>query len=273
MQSGARIGRPASAVSAKAVPPPVGSPRPRWALTLGRAEAKYLLRDPYFLGGLGLAPLLLLSVGFAARSYFLSPLGAVVVSAFLAAATLLGANHGALRSRRSGTEELFDSAPARSELRTTARLLSVAAPLTIATVLSTLIVAVGWIAGIHPSFADVAVNAPRTFLDVVQGPALVVVAGWLGVALAAWIPSRLAGPVFLLVNVTTVIVVSPWILPQGIGGRMSWHFAHLLGVAIFACGAAYARSRPTPRRVIAIAGGLALAVAGATQQLPQGWFS
>lgn len=199
----------------------------------------------------------------------------------LAAATLLATNAAALRSRRHGTDELFDTAPTPPARRTAAQLLSTAAPFGLAVLLVAVDVVYLVLLG--------GVGTPNPF-ELATGPAVVVLAGVLGVLLARFAPGTGAAPVtlvglaalwyfpYLSYHLRQRIFTWPsfWAFPWfGTSGSEAdganvlvggWHLAYVGGlVALMAC-LALARHQVRLRTAVAAALALALTASGAVAQ-------
>ncbi len=250
-------------------------------LALARAEGRRLLRHPAVAGGV----LLSIAAYVLATLYYGAPVmqrddiltGAALLP--VAAGTLLAANLAALRSRRHGTDELFDSQALSREARTLGHLLSVlwAGALAVGVVgvfLVTLILR-------RP------VGAPDG-LELLTGPTIVIVVGVVGILLARWLPSPATGPLAIV----AIGAVSLWASATGPGGQLvtsrirwlvpwvslsnggnpprelairpaGWHLAYLVGIAIAVAGLALLRHGRRPSSVALVAGGVVLAIAGA----------
>jgi hypothetical protein len=186
----------------------------------------------------------------------------------LACGVLLAANQTALRSRRHGTEELYGTAPASPTTRTGAHLAALLGVVALAAVLAAAKLA--WLA------AAGGVRAPDPG-EAAVGPALVALAGAIGVLLARWAPSPLVAPVALLALAVGELWPSlyswsgrdprylwlrPWQEldgPREVAYRPAgWHLLYLAAVAVLLVVLALARHGRSPGRVVA--GGLALAV-------------
>ncbi|CAN5263909.1 hypothetical protein BH20ACT24_BH20ACT24_06390 [soil metagenome] len=176
----------------------------------------------------------------------------------LAAAALLVTNLAALRSRRHGTDELYGSLAARPHERTLGHLLSTA-----------------WAAGAGMVVIAVdmlsllpfdPVGSPQA-LELLVGPLLVALAGCIGVLVARWWSSVVAGPVSLvaLVAIALFFITSlpassfdasspdrfllPWaplslewsVAPELVLRPAGWHLAYLIGLILLIGGAALLR--------------------------------
>ena len=215
---------------------------------LARVEAKRLLRHPSFLIGTALTVALVDAAGY---SNILPEVdsASVVASAIIAWATLIATNLAALRSRREGTDELYDSLPTSATARTAAHLAS-----GLATVPVAALVLGGYIA---IKLASDPIGSPN-MAELLVGPLLVAGAAMLGVLAARWAPHPMVAP---LVIVATVFVqgklseseASPfrWMafsadgvgLDDGIAfpGPVDWHVLFLLGTVAIAAGLALGR--------------------------------
>ncbi len=141
---------------------------------LARTEARRLLRHPLFLAGVALSLLLLRDEGDGAAL-------AAFVTGFallpLAAATLVVANLAALRSRRSGTDELYASLPRPRSSRIAGQLLA----LTVTMPVSCALIAIAYLVD---SFDDYPHHVTALGTELAQGPVMVVAFGAIGILLA-----------------------------------------------------------------------------------------
>ena len=258
MMSGRRGDRPIGVVDRRPDPPRGGpSGRDLWRLLvqLGLVEGRRLVRHPVFLAGVALSVYLLALAGFrqmvpSTRSQVLAGMGLIPI----AGGTLLAVNLGAVRDRRSGTEELYASMPAVPSARTPAHLLSVAAAVLAGCLLLAL-------AGV----LTVTIGGPISGwkagpLDLIQAPLVIAAAGAVGVLFARWIATP-AGILFGPILIVVLAVGSPLgpralpFFPVPPGHAVGWHvlfiasftmlavavamLRHLrrLPVEVFACGA------------------------------------
>jgi len=218
------------------------------ARALARVEARRLLCHPSFLIGTALTVLLVDSAGY---TNILPEVdgSAVVALAIMGWATLIATNLAALRSRREGTEELFDSLPTPAVTRTAAHLVSGLAAVPFA-----VLVLGGYIAYL---VIDGSIGSPNV-AELAVGPLLVAGGAMLGVLAARWAPHPTVAPV---VAVATIFVqgklseseTSPfrWMafktdgvgLDDGIAfpGPVDWHLVFLLGTVAIAAGLALSR--------------------------------
>ena len=245
----------------------------RTMAALALVESWRLLRHPAALAGLAAAVWWLTVDGRG----FLPVLDRVDVTTAaailpLAGGVLLAANQAALRSRRHGTDELYGTTPATAATRTGAQLAGLAGVVALAAVLAAAKLA--WLAAIG------GVKAPN-LAEAAVGPAVVALAGVLGVLVARWAPSPLAAPVALLALAIGQLWPSlyswsgrdprylwlrPWQeldVPREVAYRPAgWHLLYLAALAALLAVLALARHGGSPGRVVA--GGLALAVLGGT---------
>lgn len=255
--------------------------------TLARAEGRRLVRHPVTLFGAALSWALFAvatwrSAPVLHRDDILTGLGVLP----LAAATFVVANAAALRSHRHGTDELFDSTATARDVRTAAHLLSVAWAVALAALLVASFVVYLVVGG--------PVGTPSPW-ELLAGPAVVGVAGALGVALGTWMHSVAVAPLALVVLIATEIFVqyqinsvvpeygsgSParWLalwVPISYSGNPArelvirpagWHLVYLAALAAVIAAAAVTRHRPRPIRTVALALGVALVATAAWQQL------
>jgi len=183
----------------------------------------------------------------------------------LAWTTLIVVNLAALRSRRDGTGELFDSLPTPAAARTAGHLVSVVAVVPLA-----MAFLVGWYLVWRASPA--AVGRPGSAAQVAGVLLLVIGAGVSGVLLARWVPHPLGGPL----GVIAIIVLQVnfgyqddrwrWLhFAPGDAYKSAfdirhdgWHVAYLCGLVLL--GAVLALSRHGIRRRLMVAGATAVVV-------------
>ncbi|MGH8907871.1 MAG: hypothetical protein ACRD0K_15465 [Egibacteraceae bacterium] len=220
---------------------------------LAAVEARRLLRRPFVAGGAALS----MYVYFRGIEWGQVPvlprddveIGYALLP--LAAVTLLAANAGAMRSRRHGTQELYDSLPTAPEWRTAGHLLSVIAPFGLAALLAAVDIACLMLLG--------GIGTPN-FFEVATGPAVVALAGVLGVLLARLAPWTGVAPLtlvgfaamwyfpYLSYHVRNRIFIwpsfwaFPWFGPEGSEADVAnplaggWHLAYVAGlVVLIAC--------------------------------------
>lgn len=251
---------------------------------LAALEARRLLRHPLIAVGVGLSMYLHVR-GIAWGRMPVLPRDDVRIGYALlplAAATLLVINAVALRSRRHGTDELYDTLPTLAERRTAAHLLALSAPVGLAALLVAVdVVYLGLLGGI---------GTPNPF-ELATGPAVVALAGVLGVLLGRLAPWTSAAPVtlvglaalwyfpYLSYRITQRVFTwhSFWVFPwfgerngsEADGANVlvgGWHLAYVGGlVALMAC-LALARRRPRPGTAVAALLALALTASGAVAQ-------
>jgi hypothetical protein len=281
---------------------PTASRSTRAALALGRIEGRRLLRHPAYLAGvlLSAAFLFLVSETIGTTEGLPYTVWTSLGLYPVAAGTFLGTFTAMLRSRRHGTDELYDTAPQGASTRTGGHLVAVlwgAAGgmllLAVAAVHHRL-----WDGVPVPFDTGVALARP-SLLELAQGPAQVVLLGVLAVAVSRWVPSLLALPiaaVALLVQFVTgswgVGGTARWFLPvvtheRAVGWvqvtpssgytivegfdvtSLQWHVAYLVGFALILGSAALLRtSRRRPALISVTAAGAILAALAGILQLP-----
>jgi hypothetical protein len=249
---------------------------------LARIEGRRVICHPVFLAGLALSMLYLIDV---ARSGDLRAFLGEWAFLPVAGGTLVAANLAALRSRRDGTDELYDALPRPRSTRVAGQLLGLSWTIPVSGALIAIAVVVAG-APFRPSLAELA-----------AGPAMVVALGAVGILLARVVPSALASPIAVVAIFTaqTAAWESPkglgaWLLPMindtvasgvdvpcapgggdsGCGmtftsvlSALPWHVGYLAGLALLAGAAALL---PGGRRLpFAVAGALAVALAAATK--------
>ena len=254
---------------------------------LGRAEGRRLLRHPITWFGIAfsLTAYLLNTWKWAPvlrSDDILTGLGVLP----LAGSTFLVVNLAVTRSRRHGTDELYESLPVGPRARTTGHLLSLVHPMALGALL--VLAMIGFRLIQHP------VGTPSV-TELLTGPAIVGLAGVMAVAAGRWWPQAASGPVLLVAlaggqmlmqfqltsGVSGTGKPARWLalwVPMAVSGEPArelvvrhagWHLLYLggLGAAL----AAVALLRHTPRVRAAGTMALALAVAilsGAIQVRP-----
>ena len=251
---------------------------PVWAL--GQAEGRKLVQHPVFVTG-ALASVVAFVISTRDQAPVLQRDDIVVGGALLplAAATFLVANLLTLRSRRLGTDELFESTATTVRARTAAHLLSVSWAMATASLLV--------LGAMLPLIALGSVGKPSA-TELATGPFIVGASGILGVFLARWLPSPAGGPIGLVVlaaveiwlNVTWTggqVVLSrarwlaPWVSISNLGDPprelvvrpLTWHLAYLLGIAVLAAALALMRLGVRLATVAVVATSLAVTVMAA----------
>lgn len=253
----------ASSTEASTTAPPADPAVAGAVVALGLREAWLLMRHPGVLVGIGLTVFAFMLASDEDSATVLSEdVAAFLPLLLLAWGALIAVNLATLRSRRDGTDELFDSLPTPAPARTAGHLLSV-----LALVPMSAVYFVAWF--LISSSAPAAVGSPN--LAVLAGGALMVVgAGVCGVLVARWVPTAAAGPVAVIATIVLQSNIGHqdyrwrWLhFASGDGfnftfdvGHHGWHVVWLAGLVVLAVFLAFARhglSRP-----VATAGGLAL---------------
>lgn len=267
---------------------------------LARVEGRRLLRHPVVLVALVLSAAWTIAfsrlVGgdyFAAAGPGLLPLLAALVATNLAA----------LRSRRSDTDELYESLPSPARTRTLAHLLSLgwlfaACSVFVAAVLAGL----GGLDGFVIDYAGT--TAVPSVAELAQGPVAVTAVAALGIALARWIPFLPAAPVLAAGLVVFQLPATSWNLqgawtwflplvnaaetppdtsfPCAPSGEamtwcgepvfqttaVGWHLTYLAGAGIAFGAVALLRHDRRPRTIAVAAAGLVLAAVAGVLQIP-----
>lgn len=272
-------------------------------LALARVESARLLRSPVVLASVALsAPLLALGPGTDdafVRYKLLAGAGCLVVAVGVGVAATLAA----ARTRRSGADELFASLPGGASDVTPAQLLSVGASLlpafiVLAVVAARLHVWDGFPVPQPPGWAGAAdpIRLTPSLAALLQGPAVVILAGVTGVALGVWVRSAMAASMLLL-GAGYVLPLPmlwwawdwrQWLLPLAHGldtgpalagpdgpllvvegaetAAMGWHVLYLLALIAVVAAGALVRSRPSWARYLAV-GGLAVGAGAGTLQV------
>jgi hypothetical protein len=254
----------------------------RPAFALARVEGRRLLRSPLVLVG-ALFSLAL----FVALTWDLAPVlhrddvytGLAAIP--LAAGALMAANLAAGRSRRHGTEELYETSPVSPEDRTVGHVLSVAWPAALGVVVTA--AQIGFLLALDP------VGSPRV-LELLTAPAIVALGGVAGILLARCWPSAIAGPVavvawaalqvfqlaYLHYPPSSLRWLFPWVPPPGtraspevVARPAGWHLVYLLGVVGVVATMTRLPRRVTLRPLAVVAAAVAVTVvAGGLQMQP-----
>jgi hypothetical protein len=250
---------------------------------LARAEGRRLLRHPLVVTGAVMSGAM-----FVLTTWDSAPvLGRddILIGAALlpfAATVFLAENMAALRSRRDGTEELYEGLVAPPAARTEGHLLSVLWPLGLGVGL--VLAMTGFLLANHPV-------GLLSLLELAVGPVLVALLGALGILLSRWWPWTAAGPIVLValasVQVALIAQITPsdsltryrWLAPWNplstygepspelVVRPSGWHLLYLVGlVAVFGAGAA-ARHRPRRGALVTVSAGLLLLLTGGIVQL------
>ena len=274
--------RPPAAGGPWDVPAEVRSRRSMLALTA--VESGRLLRHPAVLAGTALSVWLLWRWGRGTVPVLhYADIATQLPLAPLAAAALLATNLAVLRPHRDGAVDLYGATRLTLARRTLAHLLSV---LPLAALGAVLVVAdLAWLAGVPGS-----VGAPH-IAEAATGPALIVLGGWLGVALARVWPSVAVAPLVLVGLAAGSLTLAElqigghdqrswtWLgtllrplpldpPPAALLGRpATWHLVYLLGAAVvlgaFAVWRSQAQAR-VRRRAQAVTGAVVVAALAVT---------
>jgi hypothetical protein len=255
--------------------------RARAVAALARVEGRRLVRHPAIIVPVLLviaqtAPFLLSDDATQEKNVgWLLQISALMISF----GALIAANLQALKSRRDGSEELFQAAPLTPAARTVA--LALAAVWVM--VALTLLLLLGDLA-IRAAGKGAASDSGRSLFplfDLVQGPLLAGLFVVVGIAMARWLPTAFAAPVVvtgLLVgtSVTSNLGNNPvWVrltpfdptfLDDG-GALAALHAVYLAGLATVVVALAIMRLRRTPGAWAWLAGGSAIAAVAGTLQM------
>lgn len=200
------------------VTPPATGSRPggrRVAPALARVEGARLLRHPILIGGAALSAALYVVVTWNEAPVL--HLDDIYIGAALgpfAAATLLAANLAVLRASRHGTEELFESFATPVGPRTTGHLMALAWPGGAA-------VALAGGAMLYLLLFD-PVGYPNVF-ELLVGPAIVTLAGALGIVAARWWAHPISGLTALaVVGLPQLAYSDYWVIGSNVYGYREW---------------------------------------------------
>jgi hypothetical protein len=258
----------------------------RVIVPLARRDAWMVLRHPAFVAGVLMTPLMLIAATRSAPTWRIASTGIALGLVPLGWMTIIAVNLVALRSRRSGTNELFSALPAPQPVRTTALLLAAVAPATIATAF-----AGGCVLYLHRSLA---MRGDPLWAEIGAGVLVVVGSVAVGVAVARWLPHAGFG---LVAAIVTILLQArfldvrtwPWDRPEGDPMRFlaflapptsvaddflemrraGWHLLYLGGLIVVMVGVALAREGARRTVATVLAAGVALtAIAGWMQTRP-----
>jgi hypothetical protein len=269
-----------------------GSPL-RVAAALSRVEARRIVRSPATAAGIALTAIVFLAVladgfidadewlGLLSRHFplFLYPLCGMV---------LVAVNRAALRPRRDGTDELFESLPTTRATRSAALVLALRGPILVgAGAVVALAGGAWWGAGNDAGFFARAAN-PAPFGDLELAPMLTAVvlvgcAGALGLLLARLAPWGLVPIAALIVvallslfpngagNPTSFKALSPYLAPPELPARFApqplWpHLVYVIGLGVLAVGLTFIADGARRWAVPMLGAAAVLVVGGAVWQ-------
>jgi hypothetical protein len=273
-------------------PPAAGDPRDvpavirsrRSMLALAAVESGRLLRHPAVLAATALGAWLLWRSGRStAPVLHYADIATQFPLAPLAAAALLATNLAVLRPHRDGAVDLYGATRLSLARRTLAHLLSV---LPLAALGCVLVAAdLAWLAGVPGS------SGTPHIAEAATGPALIVLGGFLGVALGRYWRSVALAPLVLVVLAVGSLTLAdlhvgghdgrPWVWlgtllrpvtidppPAALLGRpATWHLVYLLGAAVVLGALAVWRSQAQARlrrRTLAVSGAVLVAALAVT---------
>jgi hypothetical protein len=250
-------------------------------LTLARVEGRRLIRHPIVMVVVALAIVSITQYLVSNNLTHEHNVGWLleVAAILISLGALLAANLGASRSRRDGSEELFRAAP----LSPAGRTVALAFAITWLMALLALLLLAGDIAiraAGKGSRSDAGVALFPMF-ELVQGPLILGLFALIGVAVARWFPTVLAGLVagvgtFVIVNVignapedATWLRLTPFdpsFLNDG-GVLSALHITYLVGLAAIVLAVGLVRHGWTRQVRALVAGGLGVAVITGALQL------
>jgi len=198
---------------------------PRWRAptdiaALARIEGRRLLLHPIFLIGVLLSVVLVYAAwtagndprtqGMLLSGYALLP---------LAAATMIAANLGALRSRRDNTDELYSSLPRPRSARAAGQLLGLAWTLPV----SAILLAGAYLAlrAQQPLGLGSLVALP-SLVELAQGPLVVIALGAVGILLARVAPSPIVVPLLAIAGFFAEAELTYWIVGRETALSPAW---------------------------------------------------
>ena len=202
-----------------------------------------------------------------------------VSALFISFGALLAANLVALKSRRNGSEELFQSAPLSPAARTIALALAAVGLMALLTLF--LLVGDYFIRSAGKGAATDTGRSLFPMFDLVQGPLVAGLFVLIGIAVARWFPRALAGPVVVVGLFTAINLaekaatdaawlrltpVDPAFLDHG-GMLAALHVAYLGGLAAVILAVAILRFGWTRAARAGLVGGLGIAAVTAVFQL------
>lgn len=248
---------------------------------LARAEARWLLRHPLSLVGLGFSVFALFVVRTAgAGSAFADLTGGGAPGVYVPPLVFFAANLAATRSRRAGVDETHAASPVGRTPRTAAQCAAGLAP---AAAVLVLVVSANIVRGLESGTRTIVPTAAELLLL----PLSVLGATTLGVMVARWLPWRGAAMVVFVALVAVSIALSggasvwwgsmvelvEWrnheLTEIRIAGSASWHAAYLLGLSTMATIGALLRDTSRRLQLLGIGAVVTLLTAGAGwAQLP-----
>ena len=246
------------------------------AMALARSEGPRVLHHPAFAIGLGLTGLAIWVMGIEDPPIWMKD--APILGLFLfpyCGMVLISVSLAVSRSRRLGTDELFETLPA-SDARTGGHLLSVVWPV----LASAAIVAVTLV------YAETrgAVGIPH-LAEAAAGLVLVACAGAVGVLVGRWCPAAVAAPLAVIAlgffqgatissseELSPLRAFAPWHAGPDAWPNMltlrrpGWHLVYLVGLGAIAGSVAFMRRGVDRRRVVALGVALGLVALGGVAQ-------
>lgn len=256
---------------------------------LARREGRHLLRHPALVAGAALSAVLCaVATGVDFATLSLSGFALLPLTLGTAVAT----NLTALRDRRNGTEELFDSLPTGRRIRTAGHLASVGWAAALAMLLlAVAAVVVAARGGPQVRFPDGVVRHRAMLpVELAQGPLAVAAYGLVGAALGRLVPTHGVAPALAVAPLVLSRFGLPWVTPvvnhsvsvpggywphPEIAPRtelvgfdltlLAWHLVYLAGLAALAVAAALWKRRVGLTAAVGVA--LAATVTGGWRQL------
>ncbi len=267
---------------------------------LARVEGARLLRHPVVLVALALSVASTIAWSQLLGGDYFAVSGSGLLPLL---AALVATNLAALRSRRSDTDELYDSLPAPARTRTLAHLLSLGWLFAgCALYVAAFTVALGGLDGFVIGYDGTTLTP--SLAEFAQGPAAVTAVAAIGIALARWIPFLPTGPVLAAGLVLFQMPATSWNLqsawvwflpivnaaetpphtsfPCASSGEgvswcgepvfqvtaVGWHLLYLAGIAVVAGALALMRHDRRPVTLAGLVVGLLLVAVAGVSQIP-----
>lgn len=229
---------------------------------LARADLWRVLRHPALLAGVLMTPLMLLPATEYSTTWRDASGGIALALVPLGWMTIIATNLVALRSRRTGADELFGTLPAPQPVRTSALLATAIGPVIVATLF-----AAGWVAFMSGyEFRGHALSGSPEWTEIGAGMLIVAGSVCVGVSVARWLRHAgfgvLGAIATLILNVRFLDVTTwPWARPDGDPMRFiafiapdantgaeflevrpaGWHVLYVGGLVVVMAGVALAR--------------------------------
>jgi hypothetical protein len=198
----------------KATPRESASSSRQVALQLARIEARRVVLHPATIVGFGLALWAMWGLNWG-EAPVLNRAGAdtSLPLVLIGAGGLIAVSEAAMRMWRTERSEAIDITPASPNVRATALLVAVSSPVVLALALQLAV------------FGMMVINQPVTnvdWWDALAGPVTVALLCAAGVAAGRWVPSRLTGPLLLVLLLGVSLLLGSYGMRQRFGDWTAW---------------------------------------------------